>query len=332
MIETIALFLVKELGSKLFESVYRAASASMKAVLDDTERAEALQKCLDAGLIEMFHSVEIAPEHKEHLRDVLTHFVQQPKVGFQLERLLRGKSPEIEELVEALQEAGFVADDFPGFDAAEGFTRLVQAFYETAKKQPALRDEIKIELLLENARQHGIIIEQDAERNRRLEQIGATLDRIAERADSGDRIPGEALKAQYLRYFEKECGHVPLSDIDESHPHEARTKTPVRLSDVYTSMYVRPLRRGADTEKPGPGREHDLELFGAGDTPQRRLGASEAVFGADRLVVLGEPGIGKSTLVNHLVTHMASRGLGRPVARPLPGWPGALASLLLCFW
>ncbi len=60
----------------------------------------------------------------------------------------------------------------------------------------------------------------------------------------------------------------------------------------------------------------------------RALLAAEAVVRSPRLVLLGEPGGGKSTFLRHLAWALAQRGLGQPEASPL-GWPEDLALLPL---
>lgn len=77
----------------------------------------------------------------------------------------------------------------------------------------------------------------------------------------------------------------------------------------------------------GATRAGKVSRLGAGTRP---LGAIEATIAQRRLVLLGDPGGGKSTFVNHLAHCLAMHSLeprGQWLAH-LPGWPQAEAAIL----
>jgi len=79
------------------------------------------------------------------------------------------------------------------------------------------------------------------------------------------------------------------------------------------------LTRSAEAEDLLLELERDVERF--------PIPAVEAAGALDRLVVLGQPGGGKTTLVNHLAAHLARRRMNDAAIPPLPGWPEGDRSL-----
>lgn len=127
----------------------------------------------------------------------------------------------------------------------------------------------------------------------------------------------------YLSALIPTCNQLTLSDVDDLDPDQ-RT---VPLDSVYIRIEV------ASTVKPEPtqrGQKDDEEaerqarLFGQ---PERQLTALEALVRQRQLVLLGPPGSGKSTFVNHLSYCLARASLGDSQALADLGdaWPhGAL--------
>ncbi len=88
-----------------------------------------------------------------------------------------------------------------------------------------------------------------------------------------------------------------------------------RPARAHDPDYALPAAAWIATEGPGDDADAPLVLL-------RSLLASEAVGRQRRLVLLGGPGSGKSTMLRHLAWTLARRGLDQPdTASPLPGWP-----------
>lgn len=135
-------------------------------------------------------------------------------------------------------------------------------------------------------------------------------------------------EAHYLRTLVSYCDPLDLTTIDP-----ARLKGPtesglgqVKLSDVFTTLYLKDLRRRPDqTVSDAIRRRGDPTVEGKKRAGEREellpIQATEAVAASPRLVILGQPGAGKSTLVNHLTTQLAQRRLGEDTAVDgLTGW------------
>jgi formylglycine-generating enzyme required for sulfatase activity len=129
----------------------------------------------------------------------------------------------------------------------------------------------------------------------------------------------------YRRVLAQSCAHLPMRGIDIGASDPTSAQTVLRLANVYVDL---------DTTSKTPFVEAVKMALGqatAGKPQETRpLSALEAVIGYRRLVLLGDPGGGKSTFVNHLAHCLAAHAL-EPAAGwldPLPGWPAAEAEIL----
>ncbi|NTU84398.1 MAG: SUMF1/EgtB/PvdO family nonheme iron enzyme [Chloroflexales bacterium] len=104
-------------------------------------------------------------------------------------------------------------------------------------------------------------------------------------------LDGGALLQEYLRRLSGECSRLSLADADSSDPSRAV----VELDQVYTRLEVENTELEAS---------HTLGL--------RLLSALEVLAEYPRLVLLGEPGSGKSTFVNFVSLCFARMALSEP--------------------
>ncbi len=121
-------------------------------------------------------------------------------------------------------------------------------------------------------------------------------------ADSAERA---ALLREYLLGLVGACNRLSLADADSSDP----TRAAVELAAVYTRLEVTstvPLSK--EEQEKRPGRQH------------RQLTALEALAQHNVLVLLGEPGGGKSTFVNFVGLCLAQARVGQA------GWLAQLGS------
>jgi formylglycine-generating enzyme required for sulfatase activity len=138
------------------------------------------------------------------------------------------------------------------------------------------------------------------------------------RRRSGDR----GLTA-YFEYRASEREYINLGVVD---PHETDFDAPTRrprLAEIYVHLR---------TDSPADGRERGRSVKSPADLSRESqyLTALEAAARDDRLVILGDPGSGKSTFLSHLVFCLARHRLdpgGRWLER-LPGWPNDLSDLV----
>jgi len=135
---------------------------------------------------------------------------------------------------------------------------------------------------------------------------------------SAPPVPDLAMLARnrYLRKLINECNALPLAAMDSEDSKENPEE--VGLEQVYIDLNTTtrvPIKGGEKAEARGlPGQEKD-----------RPLSVLAAAAQQKRLVLLGDPGSGKSSFVRHLAAWLASACLGE--REPPPGWPRLLPIL-----
>jgi formylglycine-generating enzyme required for sulfatase activity len=127
----------------------------------------------------------------------------------------------------------------------------------------------------------------------------------------------EALRI-YRRVLAQSSGHLPLRGVDLGASDPASSRQRLSLAQVYVNLDTKTQVLLAEEEKSRRGQRALLE-----ERETRPLGALEAAINNRCLVLLGDPGSGKSTFVNHVTLCLAVHTL-EPEAGwldRLPGWP-----------
>ncbi len=128
----------------------------------------------------------------------------------------------------------------------------------------------------------------------------------------------------YLKRLIAQCDHLDLSAIDETciPGHEGAN---LKVSDVFTTLFLKGVERLEDqsvADVIAKKREALDAISKAKEKERIPIQAVEAAGAVDHLVILGRPGGGKSTLVNHIASQLARRRKGDDAgAKDLPGWP-----------
>jgi len=129
--------------------------------------------------------------------------------------------------------------------------------------------------------------------------------------------PAEALGI-YRQVLVSACRHLPLRGVDAGASDPTGSQQRLELAQVYVDLDTKTQVPLTAKEKKKRGRRARLE-----ERETRPLGVLEATIGNRRLVILGDPGSGKSTFVSYLAFCLTAQGLGMEVERQirLPGWP-----------
>jgi hypothetical protein len=119
----------------------------------------------------------------------------------------------------------------------------------------------------------------------------------------------ETLQRRYLENLQRACNLLPLAALaKESDPHASLRLT---LDKVYIGL-------NTTTQVGKDGKPLPREMNPNEET--RALTALEAAANESMLVILGDPGSGKSSFINHLLWQLAERQL-RPASTLLQDWP-----------
>jgi len=132
--------------------------------------------------------------------------------------------------------------------------------------------------------------------------------------------PSEDWENIYLKSLISQCDSLDLTAIDETSPQDGQGGM-IHVSDVFTTLYLKGMDRFDDqtVEDAITGRKKTDEMRDPEKKERLPIHATEAVGSLSRLVILGHPGGGKSTLVNHLSTVLARQRLNEK-NESLPGW------------
>ena len=131
---------------------------------------------------------------------------------------------------------------------------------------------------------------------------------------------GQQALEKYLTYLVGSLGLLSLRGLDFGSADASQGKKPLDLVGVYVDLDTR-------SQKEVKAKDKDLQRV--------PLPALEAVAANRGMVLLGDPGSGKSTFVNHLAHCLAQHALESKQAEPkqawllrLPGWPESEGGLL----
>ena len=299
--ETLIGVLALKAGEKLYDDVLEWASKPIKDKLSVPEREAAIKRCIVAGMEAFIGTGNFEREEDaSHFTDVLGHFLKKPRVVSEFEKLLREKAPDIDELEYLVSNEGMEPEGISEIDFKTGFEAFVQAYLSAIKKEPALQGEIQISKLEESIRLSGILVEKVEEQNEVLDQIEKNTAVLSQE--------GAQFISGYLKSLLERCNRVELSEILDEVPEKGNE---LKLTDIYANLYLEGVQvTGSSDLKEVLLHRESFISKGPDQEERRHVTAIEAIAALDRVVVLGKPGGGKTTLVRNLVSQLVHRKLG----------------------
>jgi formylglycine-generating enzyme required for sulfatase activity len=316
------------LAAELTLRVLDALGRRLRGAIQGTPRERALVRCYQAG------SAALLPEDdpaREAYLPILKDFFNQPAVQAELAKLVRGREPDQETLAEAFEDTVYDRQDLPPFDFPARLAAFVEAFLQAVELEPELADTVQVAQLRDATQNLRDLVTDVSAIRRALEQAGsrvasgdvsATGDIQARDIITGKQIniyavpatsppdPYADLERKYLRSLQKQVVELPLAALEDEGA-DSRS-APVTLDRVYIALDTRSTVKLTKEEK-------DRSEFRYGD--ERPLSALEAAAQNRRLVLLGDPGSGKSVFVNHLAYQLAGARLAGQ--KTLGWWPGS---------
>ena len=143
------------------------------------------------------------------------------------------------------------------------------------------------------------------------------------------RDPAEALRI-YREVLVRGSSFLPMRGVDVGVSDPATNQQPLSLAHVYIHLDTK-TQVPVNADKPSRSKRGEDERLLQEQRESRPLSALEAAVQYPRLVLLGDPGSGKSTFAIHLAHCLAAHGL-QPEAGwlgHLPGWPQAETTPIL---
>ncbi|MGA9347945.1 MAG: SUMF1/EgtB/PvdO family nonheme iron enzyme [Anaerolineae bacterium] len=309
--------LAAKLAEKALEEILDALPRKLRrSVQDNPEQEAALRIALQAGLEAALKAMEPPDRYRaERYAGLMERFLKLPKTAEELTKLvdLRNVTADPEAVVNITHLENLFREAYPVDEAPEAYAGLnfpaamrafLQAYAHTIKLQPDKLPWINTAYL-------------DAQ----LSQLIAIGVRLPPRPTPG------TLREQYLGAIAREGNQLPWSVYDPR--YASPTDRPqLTLQDVYVPLEVILSPTAGEKEFRKQPEPEFLELQRqAHEVEPRRAPALTALVEHRAVVLLGDPGTGKTTFTNHLALCLAmdslahsERWLGR-----LPDWPfGAL--------
>ncbi|MGI9174183.1 MAG: SUMF1/EgtB/PvdO family nonheme iron enzyme [Rhodothermales bacterium] len=331
------------LAINLTSKVIEEAGGSLLQRIRGPEQQEALQRSFQAGLTALLAlSTAQAREEQALLDDIFSGFLEADIVAEEMTLLLRGRMPDHDALAARFAEQ-YDPETLPGLDFEMGMWAFVVAFTAAAEEEPALQDLVKIgQLRTQTALQAEMVRllgeMAHALRTTRPGTLAIQDGTVIALGEDGKEWAYRLLdgpvarhtaseEVHYLRTLIGRCDPLDLTPIDETRPVSGQpgASSNVHISDVFTTLYLKDLKRREDESVSDvivpSTRTGSFQIGREKEGGDLLVQAVEAVAALPRLVILGEPGGGKSTLVNHLATQLARRRLGEARSDvALPDW------------
>ena len=143
---------------------------------------------------------------------------------------------------------------------------------------------------------------------------------VVQRSDRRAGKDAAAALKLYLERLWRDNGPLPLRGIDPK-ASDPTSGEGVRLAEVYVGLDTT-TQVEVEADKPTPRGRPGRAARREAQSKQRPLAALEATLRERRVVLLGEPGAGKSTFLNFVTLCLAGHGLrpGDGWLDRLPGW------------
>lgn len=260
-------------------------------------RRAALNTAVGEALATTIEALTDDPDRMTHYLQIFGEWAQQDAVAGELSQLVDPRENAkldldlLREEFEALGYAPELLGEGVSFD--EVAVGLAAAFREAADRQPELADEIQIDLL------HRLVDQAQQQ----IEQTDRIVRAVAPDLTDEDR--------RYLGGLRERLNYLPLGgEARDTEPGSERRE--ITLRKVYVTLETtgtveEPVREDEGEEAAGGMRIVEAEGRRVRQRPETAL---EALAARRSMVLLGEPGSGKTTFLRHVALTCADIWLG----------------------
>ncbi|MCP4426003.1 MAG: NACHT domain-containing protein, partial [Chloroflexi bacterium] len=336
------------LAAELSAPVIAKVARRFQQAWQGDESEQALQHCVQAGVYGMVSRASLdEPDEAALLADIFTAFFSSGDMAAEVVKLIRKQELDVGELRFLFAEAGYDAQTLPGLNFPAAIAAFEAAFLEQAAGETILQPIIQVH---QGWAQTALQKEMVALMRQMVAALGAQAgqaagikagDILADNVVGGSQHietqiiyqwgGGSAVQsgeADYLKKLIGRCNRLDLADVEERIFTDDESE--VQLTDVFTTLYAargeqvvtRDAKQSVEEALLRPYRDEMMRERRQQEEEEEKIPvtAVSAAGVLPRLVILGHPGGGKSTVVNYLATALAKQRLSSAAA-PLPDWP-----------
>jgi formylglycine-generating enzyme required for sulfatase activity len=316
-----------EVAADLTVKILGAVGNRLRQSIALTPRQQALGRCYQAALAAWLPADD--PLSKTY-QPYLPAFLDEQAVTAEFAKLVRGRAPDQQALADSF--ADFTQEHkLPPFDFSARLGAGVEAFLQAAEREPELAETIQTAQLRDatqilramatdvNAIRQAVEAVRSGTRDVTARDIHTTnlvtgTQHIVNiyRAGGGTRNEADyrAMLARYLEWLAVNMGRVVLRGIKSG----GQQAIDLSLDEIYVPLAAEALPEARETLKRGLGRLTGRSRRSAGadeaelpadHTPVVRITMQDLLSQADRLAVIGTPGCGKTTVLQHIAWTLA---------------------------
>ncbi len=334
------------LAASLASQVIAVMGRRLRDSIVATPRERALKKCFEVGVVAFVASATTdIKDEVDLLSTIFRDFFDDPDAGAEILPLLKGATVSHEEMRYVFKHAGYDEEKLPTLDFDKALSAFEYAFLTQASQETELRGELRTGVALQqlgtqkeirDALNEMLLVLKQANTDTLL-VLNGCLSALARQQNKPleFRFPEMTVvtlrdwERHYLKTLINRLDSVDLTQIDDREPSHPDLQEPLRITEVFTSLYLKNLRQSGKVKLRDLIEKRDLEKDSMApdrEDEAKPVSAMEAIAVVPRLVILGQPGGGKSTLVNHLACTLARKQLGQKLEKDgLTGWQDTTA-------
>jgi hypothetical protein len=329
MLDPITTGYLADMAANVTASILGVLGGRLRQAIEATPCQKPLERCYQAALAAWLPADDPLSQTYKSLFEA---FLDEPAVTAEFAMLVRGRAPDQETLVESFAELT-EGRGLPPFDFSARLGAGVEAFLQCAEQEPELAETIQT-AQLRNATQFLRALATDVNAIRQAVEVarpstgdvtardihtrnlvtGTQINHIVHVYRAGGGIWEEAdyrsALDRYLAWLAVAMGRVVLRGIKSG----GQQAIELSLDEIYVPLAAEALPEARETLKRRLGRSTrgarrsvapaEGELL-ADHAPAVRISMRDLLTQADHLAVIGTPGCGKTTVLQHIAWTLA---------------------------